>query len=158
MSSTERREHRQVCTRSTETRNTWSTGNIRSTEPRNTESPRSAYIYQNTARCLSTRVIHIESNLLQLPLVGLSGSVLCRTMGLKIVDTVHRRSQYASYSKCTGHVEGISVQYTVSTRRGRTNTTNGRNTARLVPAVPAVQNPDMLEAQQGVSTNSSSSS
>ena len=32
------------------------------------------------------------------------------------------------------------------------NTTNGRDTASLVLAVPAVQNPELLEAQQGVST------
>ena len=34
--STETREYRQICTRSIETRNDWTTGNIRSTEPRDT--------------------------------------------------------------------------------------------------------------------------
>ena len=48
MSSTEPREHRQIGTRSIETRSTWSTDNIRITEPRDAEStrtniPRSTY-------------------------------------------------------------------------------------------------------------------
>ena len=34
---------------------------------------------------MSTRVVPSESSLLQIPLVRLSGSVLCRTMGLQII-------------------------------------------------------------------------
>ena len=60
--------------------------------------PRSA-ISQNTASALNTGVVPSESNLLQIPLVGLSGSVLCRTMGLRIcrhgAQTVS--SQYVQY-------------------------------------------------------------
>ena len=51
---------------------------------------------RNTVSASSIRVVPSESNLLQLPLVEPSVSDLCRTMGLRIVDTVHRRSKYTS--------------------------------------------------------------
>ena len=107
------------------------------------------YIPRNTARPLSTRVVSSERSLQQLPLVRLSGCVLCPRMGLIIVDTVPRQSKYSSYSKDTRYFEGITVL--LSTRTSSTNTTNGRNTAinRLVLAVPAVYNPC---TKQGVST------
>ena len=70
--------------------------------------PRSTYS-RLTASALSTRVVPSESNLLQLPLVGPSVSGLCRTMGLRIVDTVPKRSKYTWCSKYTGRIAGISV-------------------------------------------------
>ena len=71
-------------------------------------TPRSKYS-RNTASALSTGVVPSESNSRQLLLVGPSVSVLCRTMGLRIVDKVHRRSKYTSFSKYTQHIENISV-------------------------------------------------
>ena len=75
---------------------------------------------------LSIRVVPSESNLLQRPLVGPSVSDLCRTMGLRIVDTVHRRSKYTSYSKYYwAYWEYFG---TASTRSTNPINTNGRNT------------------------------
>ena len=114
MSSTEPREHRQICTRGIAKRNTWGRGNTCSTEPRDpgsthsTCTPRITYS-RNTASTLSARVVPSESNLLQLFLVGQSVSVLWRTMGLRYAGTVHRRSKYTSFSDYTGHIEGIPV-------------------------------------------------
>ena len=56
-------------------------------------------ISQNTATAPSTRVVPSESNLIQLLLVGLSGSVCAEQWAWEFVDPVHRRSKYTSYSK-----------------------------------------------------------
>ena len=143
MSSTEPREHRQICTRSIETRNTWSTG---STEPRDTESTRSA----SSSQCIFPKYSSCprRNNFAPTPTHGIMGpsvSVFVRTMGLRIVDTVHLRSKYTSYTpKDTAHVESISVLRVLAVRTLPTD----KILTSIVLAVPtAVQNPEILRAQ-----------
>ena len=69
-------------------------------------------------------------------------------MGLRIVDTVHRRSKYTSHDKYAGHFETISGLRVLAVRTLLIPT----DEILSVLAVPAVQNPEILEAQQGVST------
>ena len=67
-------------------------------------------------------------------------------MGLRVVDTVHRRLKFTPYSKYTGHIEIISILRVLAVR------TLPTDEILIVLAVPTVQSPEILEAQQGVST------
>ena len=151
MSSTKPREHREICTRSNETRNTREyrqypqyVQNLETPRLLAVHTPRSTYS-RNTARTLSTRVVSSESNVLQLPLVGPSVRFVPNN-GPENCRHVRRRSKSTSYSKYTGHIESISVLGVLVVR------TLPTNEILIVLAVPAVQNPKILEAQQGVST------
>ena len=152
MSSTEPREHRQLCTRITETRNTWEyRQNFHSsTEPR--ESIRGTYLWQSKN----------QNNVVLYVLELSPAEEICPNSHSWDCLGVFGVEQWV-WTLSTGCTDGRNILHTrripgywaywgyfgnASTRRSSTNTANGRNTARLVLAVPAVQNPELLEAQQ----------
>ena len=69
-------------------------------------------------------------------------------MCLKIVDRVHRRSKYTSYTRS---ILGISRAFWYCEYSQKQYEHYPNPNPRLEFAVPAVQNPEILEAQQGVS-------
>ena len=90
---------------------------------------------------LGTPVAPTERSLLQLPLVGASVNVLCKTMGMKSstrCSSILNTPSASIYSQHEQYHNGRNTASACSTR----------NTSRpVVFAVPAVQNPAMLEVQ-----------
>ena len=106
-------------------------------KPGNTASTRRTYS-ENAASIPSTPVAPTESNLLQLAFMGPSVNVFCKTIGKKLPTRCTDGPTMFHAPEHFGHIECILVLRVPT------------DELLAVLTIPAVQNPDLLEAQ-GVS-------